>query len=92
MPKVKFTQDLCSGVAGSIHDLQDYEADTLICLGMAELIVESKLNDPVDPKGLLLNLNGTPVVDDFGTLVPEMAEQSVQKSANKGGKNTKKGE
>ncbi|MEG2445280.1 MAG: hypothetical protein RSA22_13965 [Acinetobacter sp.] len=40
MPKVKYLKDLCSGVAGTVHDLQDYEANVLIQLGVAEIFDE----------------------------------------------------
>ena len=40
MPKVKFLKDLCSGRAGSVQDLQDYEANVLIQLGAAEIFDE----------------------------------------------------
>ncbi|WP_288400256.1 hypothetical protein [uncultured Acinetobacter sp.] len=101
MPKIELLTDLCSGPAGSIIDVQDYEFDVLQRLGVAKLADSTNASEqfngqtifePIELKGLLLNLNGTPVVDDFGALVPEVAIQKVQKSANKGGKNTKKGE
>ena len=40
MPKVKFLKELCSGRAGSVQDLQDYEANVLIQLGAAEIFDE----------------------------------------------------
>ncbi len=40
MPKVKYLKDLCSGAAGTVHDLQDYEANVLIQLGVAEIFDE----------------------------------------------------
>jgi len=101
MPKIELLADLCAGPVGSIIDVQDYEFNVLERLGVAKLVdstnssnqVDLKIVfEPIELKGLLLNLNGTPVVDDFGALVPEVAIQKVQKSANKGGKNTKKGE
>ncbi|MBJ9954975.1 hypothetical protein I5735_18360 [Acinetobacter baumannii] len=49
MPKVKFLSDLCSGQAGSIHDLQDYEANILIKMKVAELVGDNHPVDPVDP-------------------------------------------
>lgn len=101
MPKIELLADLCSGSAGSIIDVQDYEFSVLEKLGVAKLadstdkpkyVARQIVFEPIKLKGLLLNLNGTPVVDDFGALVPETVVQNVQKAANKGGKNTKKGE
>ena len=91
MPKVKFLKDLCSGRAGSVQDLQDYEANVLIQLGAAEIFDEKAAaeNDRLDaekaeadrlaaekeyeqiPPNILLNLNGRPVVDEFGDMVQE---------------------
>jgi len=87
MPKVIYLKDLCSGVAGSVHDLQDYEASTLIRMGVAELAdsEQGKVEpEPVKPSeiptdGLLLNLNGAPVVGDFGDLIPQPAPEVEQK-------------
>ena len=90
MPKIELLTGLCSGPAGSIIDVQDYEFNVLEKLGVAKLadsinkpkyVARQIVFEPIKLKGLLLNLNGTPVVDDFGALVPEMAEQSVPKSA-----------
>ena len=85
MPKVKFLKDLCSGRAGSMHDLQDYEANILIKLGAAELCDTPRAADENNLSGLLLNLNGSPVVDDFGGLVelPAAADIAVKKKARK---------
>lgn len=46
MPKVKFLKDLCSGTAGTEHDVQEYESNLLIKLGLATLVSET---DPADP-------------------------------------------
>ena len=100
MPKIELLTDLCSGPVGSIIDVQDYEFNVLEKLGVAKLADSTNTSkqvdlkivfEPIELKGLLLNLNGTPVVDDFGALVPETVVQNVQKAASKGGKNTKKG-
>lgn len=110
MPKVKYLKDLCSGLAGTVHDLQDYEANILIQLGAAEIFDEAKKTESERlaaekaeadrlaaeqeyeqiPPDILLNLNGRPVVDDFG----DMAEQPVlqlvpEKPAKKGSKTSK---
>ena len=89
MPKVKFLKDLCSGRAGSVQDLQDYEANVLIQLGIAEIFDEKAAAEKAEkdrlavekaeadrlaaekeyeqiPPNILLNLNGRPVVDEFG--------------------------
>lgn len=100
MPKIELLADLCAGPAGSVIDVQDYEFNVLKKLGVAKLADSTNTSkqvdlkivfEPIELKGLLLNLNGTPVVDDFGALVPETVVQNVQKAASKGGKNTKKG-
>jgi len=100
MPKVKYLKDLCSGLAGTVHDLQDYETNVLIQLGVAEIFDEAKKTEADRlaaeqeyeqiPPDILLNLNGRPVVDDFG----DMAEQPVlqlvpEKPAKKGSKTSK---
>ena len=48
MPKVKFLKDLCSGQAGSVHDLQDYEANVLIQLGAAEIVSDNQSIEPAE--------------------------------------------
>lgn len=101
MPKVKYLKDLCSGAAGTVHDLQDYEANVLIQLGAAEIFDDSQQSEAARlaaeqaeaarlaaeqaeaarlaaekeyeqiPPNILLNLNGRPVVDEFGDMVQE---------------------
>ncbi|MBF6745469.1 hypothetical protein K3F96_06440 [Acinetobacter baumannii] len=95
MPKVKFLVDLCSGTAGTEVDVQEYEANLLLQLGVAELIDDFVLeqvkaespneNSPekilgliIQPEGVLLNLNGTPVVDDFGSFVPNAPQNPIE--------------
>ncbi|MND23230.1 hypothetical protein D3C80_136300 [compost metagenome] len=109
MPKVKFLVDLCSGPAGTEVEVQEYEANLLLLLNVAELIADSKLeqlkvvsmdeNSPkkiqgliIQPESVLLNLNGTPVVDDFGSFVPNAPQNPIEtapeavKSTSKTGK------
>ena len=107
MPKVKYLKDLCSGQAGTVHDLQDYEANVLIQLGMAEYFDSSEISSArlakveADhllseqeykqiPPNILLNLNGTPVVSDFGYLI-EQSEQlfEAEMPKEKGSKTSK---
>ena len=100
MPKVKFLKDLCSGRAGTVHNLQDYEANVLIKMGAAEIFDDSEQTEAARlaaekeyeqiPPDALLNLNGRPVVDDFG----DMAQQpeplpETEKPAKKGSKASK---
>ena len=110
MPKVKYLKDLCSGRAGAVHDLQDYEANVLLQIGAAEIFDDSEhaeaarlVVEQVEavrlaaekeyeqiPPNVLLNLNGRPVVDDFG----DMAQQpeplpETEKPAKKGSKASK---
>ncbi|WP_111860187.1 hypothetical protein [Acinetobacter sp. CFCC 10889] len=85
MPKVKYLKDLCSGRAGKVCDLTDFEANILVQLGAVEIIDE---NAGSNTRELLLNLNGSPVVDDFGAFVevPEAIESTAKKGRklNKG--------
>ena len=100
MPKVKYLKDLCSGRAGTVHSLQDYEANVLIKMGAAEIFDDSEQTEAARlaaekeyeqiPPDALLNLNGRPVVDDFG----DMAQQpeplpETEKPAKKGSKASK---
>ena len=85
MPKVKFLKDLCSGRAGSVQNLQDYEARVLIQLGAAVLHEDPKENNQqIVP--ILMNLNETPVIDDFGEMVEAniVIESPVKKALNQG--------
>lgn len=54
---IEYLKDAPLGKKGQIATVQDYEGNTLTLLGFAK-----KIN-------LLINLNGTPVVDDFGSLL-----------------------
>lgn len=102
MPKIELLADLCAGQAGSVLDVQDYEFNMLHKLGVAKLFeAEEKIDkketvqtvnlELVEVNNLLLNPNGTPVVDDFGSLIPLIVETVVDKPAKKSGKNTNKG-
>ena len=100
MPKVKFLKDLCSGRAGTVHSLQDYEANVLIKMGAAEIFDDSEQTEAARlaaekeyeqiPPDALLNLNGRPVVDDFGDVAqqPEPLPET-EKPAKKGSKASK---
>ena len=108
MPKVKYLKDLCSGEAGTVHDLQDYEANVLIQLGVAELFDESEISEAARlakaeadhlvaeqkyeqiPPNILLNLNGTPVVSDFGDLIEQSEQLSEAEKPKKKGSKTSK--
>lgn len=91
MPKVKYLKDLCSGLAGTVRDLQDYEVAVLLKLGAVELFDEHP-ESKNEENQLLKNLNGTDVVDDFGNLAmvvvkPEPATvlpQATVKTGKKG--------
>ena len=74
--KIKYLKDAPLGKTGDIANVAEIEGNVLVQLGFAavvhndetiELMSVALLNPPV----LLLNLNGTPVVSDFGDLVPE---------------------
>lgn len=57
--EIKYLKDAPLGKKGDVATVQDYEAKALITLGFAKAV---KKNEPK----LLLNPNGTPVIDDFG--------------------------
>ncbi len=86
MPKVKFLKDLCSGRAGSVQNLQDYEARVLVQLGAAVLYEDPKENNQ-QTAPILMNLNETPVIDDFGTMVE--ANNVIESPVKKGTKSRK---
>lgn len=74
--KIKYLKDAPLGKTGDIADVTDIEGNVLVHLGFAAVVYADEsiefqsvalINTPV----LLLNLNGTPVVSDFGDLVPE---------------------
>ena len=100
MPKVKFLKDLCSGRAGTVHSLQDYEANVLIKMGAAEIFDDSEQTEAARlaaekayeqiPPDVLLNLNGRPVIDNFGDMAEQPLLQVVpEESAKKGSKASK---
>lgn len=100
MPKVKFLKDLCSGRAGTVHSLQDYEANVLIKMGAAEIFDDSEQTEAARlaaekeyeqiPPDALLNLNGRPVVDDFGDVAQQLEPlPETEKPAKKGSKASK---
>ncbi|WP_336957521.1 hypothetical protein [Acinetobacter johnsonii] len=113
MLKVKYLKDLCSGVAGSVQDLQEYEANVLIQLGMAEIFDEKaaakkaendrlaaenakakRLADEKEyeqiPPNILLNLNGRPVVGDYGDMIQQPETLSVVEEPKKKGSKASK--
>ena len=100
MPKVKFLKDLCSGRAGTVHSLQDYEANVLIKMGAAEIFDDSEQAEAARlaaeeeyeqiPPDALLNLNGRPVIDNFGDMAKQPLLQLVpEEPAKKGSKASK---
>lgn len=100
MPKVKFLKDLCSGRAGTVHSLQDYEANVLIKMGAAEIFDDSEQTEAARlaaekeyeqiPPDALLNLNGRPVVDDYGDVAQQLEPlPETEKPAKKGSKASK---
>jgi hypothetical protein len=60
-------------VKSQFASVQDYEGKALILLGYAKEV------------NIICNPNGTPIVDNFGSLVLEV------EAVKKGGKNSKKG-
>lgn len=61
--KIKYLKQAPQGMPGDIAEVPELQANILIKLKFAEAIGDSH------PVELLHNLNGTPVVDDFGSLV-----------------------
>lgn len=61
--KIKYLKQAPQGMPGDIAEVPDLQANILIKLKFAEAIGDSHLIEH------LQNLNGTPVVDDFGSLV-----------------------
>jgi len=113
MPKVKFLKDICSGRAGSVQDLQDYEANVLIQLGAAEIFDEKEAAKNAEaariaveeaeaerkaaekayediPPNILLNLNGRPVVGDYGDMIQQPETLSVVEEPKKKGSKASK--
>jgi len=69
---VEYLKDAPLGKKGQIATVQEYEGNVLTLLGFAK-----KIN-------LLLNSNGTPVVDDFGSFVVLDNEEKQSKKGKKG--------
>lgn len=61
--KIKYLKQAPQGMPGDIAEVPELQANILIKLKFAEAIGDSHLIEH------LQNLNGTPVVDDFGSLV-----------------------
>lgn len=90
--KIKYLKDTHDSEAGDVKEVQDLPAKVLIALGFAEL--ESGKAVEVVEVPMLLNLNGTPVIDDFGTMVllPQTPEkQEIPAGKPKRANNRKKG-
>lgn len=65
--KIKYLKKAPRGMPGDIAEVPDHQAMVLIKLGVAENFSEgSEVKQTIE---FLKNLNGTPVVDDFGALV-----------------------
>lgn len=60
MPKVKFLKDLCSGRAGSVQNIQDYEARVLIQLGAAEPYEDPESDKKQSESESLFDLDDAP--------------------------------
>ena len=65
--EIKYLKDAPLGKKGQKATVQDHEGKVLIALGFAK---EIKLKPVVDTSELvfLKNLNGTPVIDNFGSV------------------------
>lgn len=76
--KIKYLKDAPAGKKGDVKDVKDYEGRVLIKLGFAILHDKTplptkrecqKIKEEKIGKNILLNINGSPVVDDFGSNV-----------------------
>jgi hypothetical protein len=70
---IQYIKDAPLGKKGQFASVQDYEGNALILIGFAKKV------------SIKQNPNGTPIVDNFGSIVFEV------EAAKKGGKNAKKG-
>lgn len=61
--KIKYLKKAPQGMSGDISEVPDFQANILIKLDFAEAVEDGPRIE------LLKNLNGTSVVDDFGSLV-----------------------
>ncbi len=61
--KIKYLKKAPQGIPGDIAEVPDLQANILIKLKFAEAVDDGSIIQ------FLKNLNGTPVVDDFGSLV-----------------------
>ena len=61
--KIKYLKKAPQGMPGDISEVPDFQANILIKLDFAEAVEDGPRIE------LLKNLNGTSVVDDFGSLV-----------------------
>ncbi|WP_153603875.1 hypothetical protein [Acinetobacter baumannii] len=71
--KILYIKDAPAGKSGEFAEVTDIEGNVLIHIGFALRDVDA----------LLWNLNGTPIVDDFGSLV---VIDNVEKQSKKGKK------
>lgn len=86
--KIKYLKLMHNANIGDVLEVTDFEANILIKTGVAEAAEDTpNLHEqkstifytPIDTTGLLLNLNGTPVVTDFGELIAEQQVKSEEK-------------
>ena len=72
--KIKYLKKAPQGMPGDISEVPDFQANILIKLDFAEAVEDGPRIE------LLKNLNGTSVVDDFGSLVelPLILDRSLE--------------
>ena len=102
--KIKYLKVMHNANVGDVLEVTDFEANILIKTGVAEVAESSPSEQaqasvinytPIDTTGLLVNLNGTPVIDDFGDLVREkqpVAEEKPKSPRKPRSKKTKEQE
>lgn len=84
--KIQYLKGTHDSVEGDIKDIPDMMAGVLIVIGIAKVFEEppQPLFSTVVPENARLNLNGTPVIDDFGNIsTVSPAAKPASKSTNR---------
>lgn len=77
--QIQYLKDSPQGKVGELATVTEIEARVLIALGHA--IVHDDMSPALSPN-TLLNLNGTPVIDDFGNVVEQTLTDLNQSSSS----------
>lgn len=83
--KIRYLKDSPQGQTGDIAVVNEIEARVLIAIGHAKFVEHDENNHfPTSndvPSDVLLNKNGTPVIDDFGNMVTKSSSATVTEIA-----------